>query len=85
VDPEAGSECIRENRILQKIAQYCIEPTEGFFIRTSEDDEDYELRWIAACKNAGIETVNIPVTEALRMEQNLSPGQCDRRLSSGMA
>lgn len=38
-DPESARECIEENRILRRIGRYCVEETEGFFVRLPEDDE----------------------------------------------
>ena len=72
-DAEAGRECIEENTILRRIGRHCVEATEGFFIRTVEDLEDFEAKWVEGCKNCGISAVQISVEEALRLEPNLSP------------
>lgn len=71
-DPDAARECITENRILRRIGTSCVEETEGYFVRTPEDDPAFEGRWLAACHDCGIETVKIPVAEALYREPNLS-------------
>ncbi len=72
-DAEAGKECIEENTILRKIGRHCVEQTEGFFVRTPLDPEDFEGKWLEACKNVGIPTIPISVEEARRLEPNLSP------------
>ena len=39
-DREGAEECIRENRILRRIASNCVEQTEGLFISLPEDGLD---------------------------------------------
>ena len=72
-DAESARECIEENTILRKIGQYCVEPTEGFFVRAKGDGEEYEQRWVAACLAQGIPATSLAVEEARRLEPNLSP------------
>jgi len=72
-DAEAGKECIEENLILRKIGKHCVEVTEGFFVRTPEDDEAFEAKWVDACQKVGIPAEPLSVKEALRLEPNLSP------------
>lgn len=72
-DPEAGRECIEENTILRRIGQHCVEYTEGLFVRTPEDDPEYEPHWLEACAHCGIKTTPVTVHEARRLEPNLSP------------
>jgi glycerol-3-phosphate dehydrogenase len=72
-DPEAARECIEENQVLRKIGAYCVEPTEGFFVRTEEDNADYEHTWVEACRRAGIPAEPVAVKEARRCEPELSP------------
>ena len=71
-DPEAGAECIAENKILRKIARHALELTEGLFIRTPEDPADYEDKWLKACAEVGIETRPLSVQEALALEPNMA-------------
>lgn len=71
-DPDAARECIVENRILRRIGASCVEETEGYFVRTPEDDPAFEERWLAACHDCGIEAVKVPLAEALYREPNLS-------------
>jgi len=71
-DGEAGRECIEENLILRKIGKHCVEVTEGFFVRTPEDDEEFEGKWVEACQRVGIPAQPVSVQEALRLEPNLS-------------
>lgn len=72
-DRNAAIECIEENQILRKIAKSCVEPISSIFIRTPEDDPDYEGQWVSACRAAGISAKPLTVEEALQMEPNLSP------------
>lgn len=72
-DPEAARECIEENRILRRIAPFCVEETEGLFVRTRHDAEEYEEIWQAACRQQGIEVVRLSLPEVLKQEANLSP------------
>lgn len=72
-DHESARECIRENRILKKIAGHCIEDTGGLFVTLPEDDPAYHRNLVDACKYAGIDTKEISVRKALEMEPNLNP------------
>ncbi|GHV50195.1 hypothetical protein FACS1894168_1000 [Deltaproteobacteria bacterium] len=71
-DTEAAKECMRENKILRRIGKSCVEETEGYFIRTPEDDPAFEPLWAQACVDCGIDIEQISVAEALRREGNLS-------------
>lgn len=72
-DPESARECIRENRILRRIASNCIEETGGLFISLPEDDPSYREQFIQSCEAAGIRTENLEPAEALRMEPAANP------------
>jgi len=72
-DLESATECIKENRILKKIAWHCIEPTGGLFITLPEDDPNYHNRLLEACKFAGIDAKEISVKKALSIEPNCNP------------
>ncbi len=72
-DPDAARECIQENTILRRIGKSCVEETEGYFVRTRDDDPAFEPVWVAACRACGIMVEEVPVAEALRREPNLTP------------
>ncbi len=72
-DRHAAVECIEENTILRRIAKSCVEPISSIFIRTPEDDPDYEELWVSSCRAAGISAQPLTVEQALEMEPNLSP------------
>jgi glycerol-3-phosphate dehydrogenase len=72
-DHESARECIRENKILKKIASHCIEDTGGLFVTLPEDDPAYHRNLIDGCKYAGIEAKEISIRKALEMEPNLNP------------
>lgn len=71
-DAVAAKECLDENMILRRIAKHCVEPTEGFFVLTEQDDPAYVSTWREACAQAGIDTDEIALDEALRLEPNLA-------------
>lgn len=72
-DLAAARECAEENVILRKIGRHCVEATEGFFVRLQEDDPTYEENWLSACKTAGIPVASVALSEAFRLEPNLTP------------
>jgi glycerol-3-phosphate dehydrogenase len=72
-DPESARECIAENRLLRKIVPHGIEDTGGLFIQTPHDDPDYAEKWVAACRECGIEAEEISPAQALRQEPMLNP------------
>ncbi|CAK7063698.1 MAG: Anaerobic glycerol-3-phosphate dehydrogenase subunit B [Desulfovibrio sp.] len=71
-DPDAARECITENMILRRIGTSCVEKTEGYFVRTPEDDPAFESLWVNACRECGIDVREVPLSEALLRE----PGLC---------
>lgn len=72
-DRASASECIRENRILRRIASNCVEETEGLFITLPEDELAYQDNFIRCCREAGIDAEAIEPSEALRMEPSVNP------------
>jgi glycerol-3-phosphate dehydrogenase len=71
-DPEAAEKCIRENRILKKIAPWCIEDTGGLFVSLSEDSGTFSDQFLKSCEKIGIPTQRLTPSEALDLEPNLS-------------
>jgi glycerol-3-phosphate dehydrogenase len=71
-DPDAAKECITENIILRRIGKSCVEETEGYFVRTPEDDPAFEPIWVDTCRQSGISVEEVPLSEALLRE----PGIC---------
>ncbi len=71
-DMESARECIEENILLRKMCKQCVEETEGFFVQTPEDPSDYVKPWLEACAQAGIETTEIDVKQARKLEPNLA-------------
>lgn len=77
-DAESAEECIKENRILRKIAPLCVEDTQGIFITLPEDEDsgfglDYQKQFISACRKAGIPAEQISPEEARRLEPSVNP------------
>lgn len=77
-DAESARECISENMLLRRIASACIEDTGGLFITLPEDIDagyglDYQAKFMAACKDAGIDAEQISPREALKLEPAANP------------
>ncbi len=72
-DMESAAECIRENKILKRVAAHCVDDTGGLFITLPEDGLDYQEGFVKACAKAGIETEVLTAQQALRMEPSVNP------------
>ena len=77
-DSESAEECIRENKILRRIAANCVDDTGGLFITLPEDADsgfglDYQATFLEACNKAGIEARAISPKEAIEMEPSVNP------------
>ena len=72
-DRESAAECIRENRILRRIASNCVEETDGLFITLPEDDLSYQDTFVKSCNEAGISAKVIDPAEALALEPAVNP------------
>lgn len=72
-DKESAEECIKENRILKKIARHCVEDTQGLFLSLPEDDLQYQSMFLKACREAGIQAELIDPREALQMDRSINP------------
>ena len=72
-DREGAEECIKENRILRRIASHCVEPCGGLFISLPEDSLEYQAEFIKKCREAGIDAEAIDPREALRLEPSVNP------------
>ena len=71
-DPDSAAECIKENRILRRIAANCVEPTGGLFVTLPGDDAGYAATLMKACHRAGIDAKEIDPAEAIRLEPALN-------------
>jgi len=77
-DAESAAECIKENKILRRIAAHCVEPTGGLFITLPEDEQtgyglDYQEKFIKACLASGIDADRIRPERAKRIEPAVNP------------
>ena len=72
-DREGAEECIRENKILRRIASNCVEPCGGLFITLPEDSLEYQENFVKCCLAAGIEAEAISPKEAMRLEPSVNP------------
>lgn len=72
-DHESAEECIKENMILRRIAQHCVEDTGGIFISLPEDGLEFQAKFIDSCRAAGISAEAIDPKEALLLEPSVNP------------
>jgi glycerol-3-phosphate dehydrogenase len=72
-DPGAADECIRENRVLRRVAADCIEDTGGLFVTTPLDDPEYGDRFVQGCRATGVDCEEVDPAQALREEPRLNP------------
>ena len=66
-DQESAEECIKENRILRRIASHCVEETDGLFLSLPEDDIQYQAKFVDACRRAGIRADILTYHEATEL------------------
>jgi len=72
-DVETARECLVENRILRRIAPEGLEQNDGLFVAVDEEDMSYHDAFLDTCGEAGIPTESIELSQAQRLEPNLSP------------
>lgn len=72
-DPQAARECISENSILRRIAEKCVEPTDGLFVRLPGDSKRFRDRFLKCCEDVGISTEVLSPSRALDLVPALNP------------
>jgi glycerol-3-phosphate dehydrogenase len=72
-DPETALTCLRENRILRKIAGPSINDTGGYFIALDNQDVDYAGKLLAACGQVDIPVSEVDVALMQKREPALTP------------
>ena len=72
-DHESAAECIKENMILRRIANHCVEENDGLFITLPEDDIAFQSQFVNACKSAGIGTEILDPDFARLIEPSVNP------------
>ncbi|MFC6872873.1 anaerobic glycerol-3-phosphate dehydrogenase subunit GlpA [Halobellus marinus] len=71
-DQASAEECIRENRVLRRIAGHCVEMTGGLFVQRPEDDDEYFERKLEGCHDCGIPAEVLSADEAKALEPYLA-------------
>src|SRR5713226_6111275 len=71
-DEQAAIECVEEGRILRRIARSVVEDTGGYFVSVTEEDREWEPKFVEGCRRTGITCERISVEEARRREPALS-------------
>lgn len=72
-DTESALECIRENRILRRIAPGSFEEDDGLFVALDDEDMAYRERFVPACEAADIPVRWLSRAEALLYEPQVNP------------
>jgi glycerol-3-phosphate dehydrogenase len=72
-DPPSATDCARENEILRRLAPTTIEDTGGLFVSAPADPPDFPDRWLAACRETGVQAREVPRASVLKREPLLSP------------
>jgi len=70
--PEQASECMRENRILKRIAGHCVDRTGGLYVSLPSDPDRYFEEKLDACATAGIDTEVVSAAAAREAEPAIS-------------
>src|SRR5438874_11282429 len=71
-DEQAAIECVEEGRIRRRIARSTVEDPGGYFVSVTEEDHEWEPRFVEGCRRTGITCERISVDEARRREPALS-------------
>src|SRR5437764_12718003 len=71
-DEQAAIECVEEGRILRRIAGRTVEDTGGYVGAVTEEDREWEPRFVEGCRRTGITCERISLDEARRREPALS-------------
>lgn len=71
-DPGSASECAAENRVLKRIASFCIEDVGGLFVSLPGDDPGYPDRFLSSCARTGVGAREVSAAEAREREPNLT-------------
>jgi glycerol-3-phosphate dehydrogenase len=71
-DPDSARECASENRILKRVARFCVEDTGGLFVSVPGDNPAYKDSFISSCHATGVGAREIEPAEARRAEPNLT-------------
>ena len=72
-DPALAAECIREVRILNRIAPQSIEFNYGLLIALDDRDEEYGESFVEACAFAGLPIRRLEISEAITHEPAINP------------
>ena len=72
-DPIAARECIRENRVLRRIAAPTIEDTGGYFVATPDDPDDFVDEFSGVCAASGVDCEEVDAGWLLAREPALNP------------
>jgi glycerol-3-phosphate dehydrogenase len=72
-DRAAAVECIAENRILRRICPGSFEENDGLFVALTDEDAEYEKRFLESCWQCAVPTRRLSREEALRAEPSLNP------------
>ena len=72
-DNESARECIKENKVLRKIASHCVDVHDGLFVTLPEDDLNFQSIFVDACLKADIKAEVIDPKLARFLEPSVNP------------
>jgi len=71
-DTVYAGECMRERRIVQRLAPEAVEETGGLFVSLPGDPDDYGDKFLAGCRKAGIPVEELDPKAVMAEEPNVS-------------
>lgn len=72
-DPLVAADCYQENQRLRQMISSAITDSGGMFVALNSEEAQHAKTLLRACRVAGIPTTEITVSEALRLEPQLTP------------
>lgn len=71
-NPKLARLCLKENKILKKIASFAIGKNKAIFVTLPSDDSKYHKEFERNCSDIGIQIKKLSVKEAKNLEPNLN-------------
>jgi len=75
-DLKTAKLCLQENQIIQKIVPHAVGNKKAYFVRYTDDDPEYEKKFIEGCKKVGIPIKKISGNKVKQNEAILGSKVC---------
>ncbi len=72
-DPASAEECVRENKVLKRIASGCVEDTGGLFVALEEDKDEFIADFMSSADRIGLSAELADPKEVIEEEPSLHP------------